>query len=243
MSVADFTRSIEAAADQPAALRSRITDVLTRIADASRAAGRRPEDVTLVAVSKTVDRRAVDAALALGIRHFGENRVQDASRKLGDPLPAGACLHLIGQLQSNKAKPAAALFDIIESVDRPSVIDALEKAAERNGQPLPVLLQVNVAREPQKAGCDPDQAASLMARLAQSPSLTPQGLMTMAPLVADPEDARPIFAGLRTIQHKLQRQFPAADLHTLSMGMTNDFHIAIEEGATSVRIGRAIFGP
>lgn len=243
MSVADLTRSIEAAADQPAALRSRIADILTQIADASRAAGRRPEDVTLVAVSKTVDRRGVDAALALGIRHFGENRVQDASRKFAEPLPAGACLHLIGRLQSNKAKPAAVIFDIIESVDRPSAIDALEKAAERHGQPLPVLLQVNVAREPQKAGCDPDQAASLMARLAQSPALTPQGLMTMAPFFADPEDARPVFAGLRTIQRELERQIPAADLHTLSMGMTNDFRVAIEEGATSVRIGRAIFGP
>lgn len=243
MSVVGITQNIEASADQPAALRSRIADVLTQIADASHAAGRHPEDVTLVAVSKTVDRRAVDAALALGIRHFGENRVQDASRKFAEPLPSGAWLHLIGQLQSNKAKPAAALFDIVESVDRLSVIEALEKAAERHGQSLPVLLQVNVAREPQKAGCDADQAASLMARLVQSSWLTLQGLMTMAPLVDDPEDARPIFAGLRTIQHGLQRQFPAADLHTLSMGMTNDFRVAIEEGATSVRIGRAIFGP
>ncbi len=141
-------------------LPTRIDRVLSLVADAARSSGRQPEDVTIVAVTKTVDRHAIDAAYALGLRHFGENRVQDAKRKFVDlrPLPAEAVLHLIGQLQSNKAKPAVALFDIIESVDRMSLIDALGKEAERRGEPVSVLLQVNIAREPQKAGCMPESA-------------------------------------------------------------------------------------
>lgn len=223
-------------------LSTRIENVLTRIADAARSAGRQPEDVTVVAVSKTVDRPVIDAAMGIGLRHFGENRVQDASRKFGEPLPAGSVLHLIGQLQSNKAKPAAVLFNIIESIDRSSLIDALEKEAARGGEPLPVLLQVNVAREPRKAGCLPETAPDLMQRLVSSPWLQPLGLMTMAPLVDDAEDVRPVFATLRELGEALQRRHPAVDLRTLSMGMSNDFPIAVEEGATSVRIGRAIFG-
>ena len=231
----------ESAPLQRSNVASRVENVLGRIADAARRAGRGPEDVTLVAVSKTAERPSIEAALALGLRDFGENRVQDAERKFAAPLLAGAHLHLIGQLQSNKARLAVARFDIIESVDRPSLIEALEKEGERRGLPLPVLLQVNIAREPQKAGCDPEAAAVLMDRLVKSAWLQPRGLMTMAPLVADPEDVRPVFADLRTLRDALQRQHPELDLQTLSMGMSNDFRVAIEEGATSVRIGRAIF--
>lgn len=223
-------------------LPARIESVLSNVADAAKSAGRQPEDVTVVAVSKTVDRPAIEAAFTLGLRHFGENRVQDAHRKLAEPLPAGSKLHLIGQLQTNKAKPAAALFDIIESVDRGSLIDALENAAERRGAPVPVLLQVNIAREPQKAGCSWESASGLMERLVKSPWLQPKGLMTMAPLVADPEEVRPVFAGLRALRDILQREQPSIDLGVLSMGMSDDFRVAVEEGATSVRIGRAIFG-
>jgi pyridoxal phosphate enzyme (YggS family) len=214
------------------------------VADAARSSGRQPEDVTIVAVTKTVDRHAIDAAYALGLRHFGENRVQDARRKLADvrPLPADVVLHLIGQLQSNKVKPAVALFDIIESVDRMSLIDALEKEAERRGEPVSVLLQVNIARESQKAGCAPESASELMERLVHATWLRPRGLMTMAPLVTDAEETRPIFSGLRALRDALQREQPSVDLGTLSMGMSDDFRVAIEEGATSVRIGRAIFG-
>src|SRR5690606_11355373 len=152
-----------------------------------------------------VDRAAVDAAYAHGLRHFGENRVQDAVDKFREPLPEGAFLHLIGQLQSNKARPAATLFDIIESVDRPSLIDALEKEGQRRQDPIAVLLQVNVAREPQKAGCPPEQAPQLIARLADSPWLIVRGMMTMAPLVDDPEAARPVFAALRELRDGIQR--------------------------------------
>src|SRR5215213_8635325 len=228
---------------QSPSLQTRVEKVLTMVADASRSSGRQPEEVTIVAVTKTVDRDAIQAAYALGLRHFGENRVQDAKRKLADstPLAPGAVLHLIGQLQSNKAKPAVALFDIIESVDRLSLIDALEKEAERRGEPVSVLLQVNVAREPQKAGCMTEYASDLMERLVRSAWLRPQGLMTMAPLVTDAEEARPVFAALRALRDELQREHPTVDLDTLSMGMSDDFRVAIEEGATSVRIGRAIF--
>jgi pyridoxal phosphate enzyme (YggS family) len=213
------------------------------VADASRLSGRQPEDVTIVAVTKTVGRDAIDEAYALGLRHFGENRVQDARRKLTEqrPLPDGTVLHLIGQLQSNKAKPAVALFDIIESVDRISLIEALEKEAERRGEPVSVLLQVNIAREPQKAGCVPESASDLMQRLVHSRWLRPRGLMTIAPLVADAEETRPVFSALRTLRDAFQREHPTVDLDTLSMGMSDDFRVAIEEGATSIRIGRAIF--
>jgi pyridoxal phosphate enzyme (YggS family) len=224
-------------------LRTRVEKVLGMVADASRSSGRQPEDVTIVAVTKTVDREAIDEAYALGLRHFGENRVQDAKRKLTElgPLPAETVLHLIGQLQSNKAKSAVALFDIIESVDRISLIDALEKEAERRGEPVSVLLQVNIAREPQKGGCVPESAPDVMEHLVRSPWLRPRGLMTIAPLVADAEETRPVFAGLRTLRDALQREHPTVNLATLSMGMSDDFRLAIEEGATSVRIGRAIF--
>ncbi|MFN8592861.1 MAG: YggS family pyridoxal phosphate-dependent enzyme [Thermomicrobiales bacterium] len=223
-------------------LASRILAVRENVARAARLAGRDPAEITIVAVSKTVDRAAVDEAFALGMRHFGENRVLDAVSKFSDPLAEGACLHLIGQLQTNKARPAVALFQLIESVDRPSLITALAKEGERVGTPVAVLLQVNVAREPQKAGCAPEDAPALMAQMIDSPWLDPRGLMTMAPVVADPEAARPVFAGLRDVRDELRRVFPTLSLDTLSMGMSNDYQVAIAEGATAVRIGRAIFG-
>jgi pyridoxal phosphate enzyme (YggS family) len=220
----------------------RLERVREMVSTAAHAAGRQAEDVTIVAVSKTVERAAVDAAVALGLRHFGENRVQEAGRKFAEPLPDDCFLHLIGQLQSNKARPAVDIFDVVESVDRLSLIDALEKEAAKRGRPLDVLLQVNVAREAQKAGCSPEEAPELIGLLVESPWLNPSGLMTMAPLVDEPEAVRPVFAGLRKLRDDLQRQHPSVDLATLSMGMSNDFAVAIAEGATQVRIGRAIFG-
>ena len=196
----------------------------------------------MIAVCKTFPREDVDAAYALGMRDFGENRVQEAQVKFATPLPADARLHLIGQLQSNKAKPAAALFDLIQSVDRASLIDALEKEAAKLERPVPVLLQVNVAREPQKSGCAPEEAEALAGRLLASPAFALRGLMTIAPLVDDPELARPTFAGLRALRDRIAERHPAADLRILSMGMSDDFRVAVAEGATHVRIGRAIFG-
>lgn len=223
-------------------LSERMSAVQAAVAEAAIAAGRDPADVTLVAVSKTVERATVDAAYALGLRHFGENRVADAQAKFVPPLPAGANLHLIGQLQSNKARPAAALFDLVESVDRPSLIDALEKVAAVHEHPLSVLLQVNIALEAQKAGCAPEAAAALVARIQSSPFLALRGLMTIAPLVPDPEQARPVFAGLRTLRDRLRDADPSLDLSVLSMGMSNDYRVAIAEGATQIRVGRSLFG-
>jgi pyridoxal phosphate enzyme (YggS family) len=223
-------------------LAERIATVRQRVADAARAAGRDPAEVAIVAVSKTVGRDAVDEAYRLGLRRFGENRAQDAVAKFAAPLPADAELHLIGHLQSNKARAAAGLFDLVESVDRPSVIDALAREGARRGRPIPVLLQVNVAREPQKGGCAPEAAADLAARIAGSDWLDLRGLMTIAPLVDDPETTRPVFAGLRRLRDELRQANPSLHLDTLSMGMTNDYPVAIEEGATELRIGRAIFG-
>jgi pyridoxal phosphate enzyme (YggS family) len=224
-------------------LRDRIDRVTDTIAEAAIAAGRDPGEVTLVAVSKTSDRPTIDEAYALGIRHFGENRVQDAARRYEPPLPDDLHLHMIGQLQTNKARQAAALFTSVESVDRPSLIEALDKAAERLQQPLPVLVQVNIAGESQKAGCDPSNTRSLIEQVQASSWLKLHGLMTIAPLVSDPEAVRPVFAGLRELRDRLRESDPSLSLDVLSMGMTDDYQVAIAEGATQVRIGRAIFQP
>ena len=222
-------------------LQERIAQVQERIAAAARRAGRDPDAVTLVAVSKTVDRAAVDEAYRAGLRQFGENRVQEAKAKFGSGRPADLTLHLIGTLQTNKAKDAVALFDVVHSVDRAGVVDALGKRAAQAGRRLPVLLEVNVAGEASKQGADPAEAPALVARLAGQGWLQLRGLMTMAPLVADQEETRPVFRALRRLRDDLRRANPGLELPDLSMGMTNDYPVAVEEGATIVRVGRAIF--
>ena len=221
-------------------LAQRIESVAERIAAAAERSGRTSADVTLIGVTKTVGRDVVDEAYALGMRHFGENRVQDCVEKFATPLPSDAVLHEIGQLQTNKAKQAVQLFQVIHSVDRPSLVQALDKAATAQGKRIDVLIQVNVAGEDQKAGCEPDDAAGLIEAVQASSSLALRGLMTMAPLVATPEEARPVFAGLRELRDRITADH-GVELPWLSMGMTNDFEVAIEEGATHVRVGRAIF--
>jgi pyridoxal phosphate enzyme (YggS family) len=221
-------------------LAERIAQVQERIANAAQRAGRSPGDVTLIAVSKAVDRATIDQAYALGLRHFGENRVQGSLDKFATHLPPDATLHLIGQLQTNKVSHALKIFSTIHSVDRPSLIAELDRRAGLNGQTIDVLLQVNVAGEEQKAGADPIDARSLAEQIAGSANLHLRGLMTMAPLVASSEAARPTFRGLRELRDSLASGL-SIELPWLSMGMTNDFEVAIEEGATHVRVGRAIF--
>jgi hypothetical protein len=225
-----------------AELGSRIERVLNEVADAAARAGRDPSSVTVVAVSKTVGRDVVEEAYRAGLRHFGENRVQHAAAKFAEPLPADAQLHLIGQLQTNKANVAARLFQIVESVDRPSLIAELDKHAAKNERVIPVLLQVNIAGEEQKSGCAPEEAADLVDRIRESVNLELRGLMTIAPLADDAEGVRPVFRGLRELRNQLASTRAGLDLSTLSMGMSNDYTVAIEEGATHVRVGRAIFG-
>ncbi len=225
-----------------AGFRDRVERVREAVGEAIVRSGRAADAVTIVAVSKTVGREAIDEAYALGLRHFGENRVQDARAKFAEPLPEGAVLHLIGQLQTNKAALAAKLFDIVESVDRASLVDELDRQGAKLGRVVPVLVEVSVAGEEQKAGCPLADVRALVARIEGCAHLALRGLMTMAPLVADPETTRPVFRGLRVLRDELRAEGPGRDLQILSMGMTNDFTIAIEEGATHIRVGRAIFG-
>jgi PLP dependent protein len=224
-----------------ASITANLAAINDRIARAAAKADRDPAAITLVGVSKTVDRDVADAAIEAGVRTLGENRVQDAMRKFEKPLPVGVTLHMIGQLQSNKAGQAADLFDMIESVDRISLIKELDRHALKRGDVIPVLLQVNVAREAQKAGCDPEDAVSLARAIRCAAGLRLEGLMTIAPLVDDPEAARPVFAGARELRDQMIQNGVADRLPVLSMGMTNDFDIAIEEGATHIRVGRALF--
>ena len=230
-------------------LEARIARVREEIAAAARRAGRDPGAITLVGVCKTTERPVIDRAYRAGLRHFGENHVQEAKRKFGPaapPPPGDLTLHLIGSLQTNKARDALALFDVVHSVDRPGLVAALVKeagkrAAAGDARRLPVLLEVNIAGEASKEGAAPADVPALVELIAAEPALELRGLMTIAPLVADPEEARPVFRALRELRDDLRRAHPRLDLPDLSMGMTNDYPVAIEEGATIVRVGRAIF--
>ena len=219
----------------------RIERVRAEIADAAARSGRSPAAVTLVGVCKTVDRPAVDEAYAAGLRHVGENRVQDALAKFGDGHPADLALHLIGHLQTNKARAAVGLFDMVHSVDSVRLLDELSRRAAQRDATLPILLEINVSGETSKHGARPDEAEALVAHALGLPNLQPRGLMTIAPLASDAEATRPFFRGLRELRDRLLDRHPGWSLPDLSMGMTNDYPVAVEEGATLVRVGRAIF--
>jgi pyridoxal phosphate enzyme (YggS family) len=211
---------------------SSLDQVRARIAKAAVLAGRRPEDVTLVAVSKTQPATAIEALIAAGQRDFGENRVQEAQAKW--PALRALCpdvrLHLIGQLQSNKAEEAVVLFDAIHSVDRPSLVEALAKAMAKIGRRSDCFVQVNIGDEPQKGGC---AVADLPALLDQARALPLAGLMCLPP---EGVEAAPYFALLA----RLARRHGVAGL---SMGMSADYESAVMCGATHVRVGTALFGP
>lgn len=211
-----------------------VTRIHTRIAAAAERSGRNADAVTLVAVSKTFPADAVAAAVAAGVTHIGENRVQEAQAKraLLDPAGIACTWHLLGHLQSNKVKTALRAFDILQSVDSMRLAEQLSRNATR---PVDILLEVNVAGETSKYGFAPEHVPEAAERIAALPHLRPRGLMTVAPMATDVEDVRPVFRRLRELRD-------AAGLVELSMGMSHDFEVAIEEGATMVRIGRAIFG-
>jgi len=233
-------------------LESNLSSVQERIAAAARRAGRDPGDVTLVAVTKMQPPEVIQAAYDLGLRHFGENRVGEAEEKVGE-LPTDITWHMIGHIQSRKANRIVPLFQIVHSIDRLKIARRLNRICPEESTPLPVLLEVNVSGEESKDGfsasrwdSDAVERAALFAAVEEMLSLDHlqvQGLMTMAPIVADAESARPVFVHLRQLRDALVTAFPAANWHHLSMGMTDDFEVAVEEGATLVRVGRAIFSP
>jgi len=220
---------------ESAEIRANLDRVQAAIASACRRAGRAPEDVLLIAVSKTVEADRIRSGIEAGVRALGENRVQEAKDKieaLGRPVP----WHLIGSLQTNKAKDAVRLFDWIHSVDRLDLARELDRRAHAIGRTVNVLIEVNIGDEPQKAGVRPAELKALLDAVAGLPALRIRGLMAIPPVVEGAEQSRPAFRRLRELRNE-------AGLEHLSMGMSADFEVAVEEGATMVRVGTAIFGP
>lgn len=217
-----------------------LAEVRNAITEACRRAGRDPGEVRLVAVSKTVDLDRIRAAIDAGQNLFGENYLQEAKDKI-DILGRQVGWHLVGHLQTNKAKPAVELFDLIHGVDRGKLARALDSAAARLGKVQDVLIQVNQGGEATKSGVAPEAAPALLKEVAGLPHLRVLGLMSMPPWFPDPEAARPYFRALRELRDHL-RGLTGLPLTELSMGMSGDFAVAVEEGATLVRVGTAIFG-
>ena len=211
------------------------------IRQAAEKAGRNPESVRLLAVSKKVSAERLRILWGLGHRLFGENRVQEARVKIPE-MPSGGEWHFIGGLQTNKAKDAVEWFDVVESVDRLDLAQELQKRAEAAGKNLKVLVEVNVGGEAAKHGAKPEEAGSLLQALNRMSRLEVRGLMAIPPFRENPEEARPFFRKLREIRDQLE-QSSGAGLPELSMGMSHDFAVAIAEGATLVRLGTALFGP
>ncbi len=220
---------------------SRIASVRDRIARAAQAAGRTPEEITLVAVTKTVDPPRIAEALHAGTVDLGENRVQELATKA--PLLPGATWHLIGHLQSNKIRTAVSIARWIHTVDSVKLLTAIDRACAQANTPIDTLIEVNVSHEPQKYGVAPDACEALVAAAASCTHIRLRGLMTVAEFTGDTRTLHAQFAALRTLRDRLApyNGGPVALTH-LSMGMSHDFEIAIAEGATIVRVGSAIFG-
>jgi len=230
--------------------------VQERIAEAAQRAGRDPEDVTLVAVTKTFPADVILTAYDAGVRHFGENRPREGISKITALEPyvseSPPAWHMIGHIQSRKARRVVEHYDYVHSVDRLKIARRLSRFAAEAGRTLPALIECNVSGEESKYGFsmgawekESEQLEgffSAVAEILELPGLRVRGLMTMPPYVDDPEEVRPIFIKLRHLRDALRERFPSADWDQLSMGMTNDFEVAVEEGATMVRVGRGIFG-
>ena len=228
--------------DEGAGIAARVFEVRARIAAAAQRAGRPPEAVLLVAVSKTVPAAAVAAAMAAGQQVFGENRVQEALAKASACGP-GAAWHLIGHLQRNKARQAARLFDLVESLDSTELAAELDRRAQEAGRRLRVLVQVNVGDEPTKSGVSPEEGPALIEATVRLAHLELAGLMAIPPPSGAPEGSRRWFAQLRALRERWDGTCcPRGTLRELSMGMSADYEVAIGEGATIVRVGSAIFG-
>ncbi len=216
--------------------------IIDRIAAAAQRAGRDPSSVQLIAVTKTVDIKRIREAVAAGASVLGENRVQEAREKI-EQLGPLASWHLIGHLQSNKAKYAVKLFELIHSIDSFELAQEVDKQAEKIGKIQDVLIEVNISGETSKAGIPVDNAANLVRKTAALKNIFIKGLMTMPPFFKNPEEARPYFKKLRDLSIQINHdKIPNVSMEELSMGMSGDFEVAVEEGATMVRVGTAIFG-
>ncbi len=225
-----------------AALRTRLADVRARIERAASRAGRDPASVRLVAVSKTFPVEYVRAAAGAGQIDFGENKVQEALSKIEATVDLPLRWHLVGHLQSNKVKKAGR-FDVVHSIDDGALLDKLDQAAKAAGRQIDVLVQVDLAGEPTKHGAREEELASIFEAALAARATRIVGLMLLPPAVEDPAATRPYFQALRAVRDRLlARGVDASTLNELSMGMSHDFEVAIEEGATLVRVGTAIFG-
>jgi pyridoxal phosphate enzyme (YggS family) len=223
---------------------TRVAAVRERIARAAARAGRPAESITLIAVSKTQPADAVREAFAAGLRHFGENKVQEAEGKvaaLADLRPEGLRWHMIGHVQSNKGRRAAELFDAVDSIDDATLARRLERGAEQAGRHLPVLVQVDLGNEETKFGADEEHLYPLLEQVRGYKAIRVEGLMAIPPFSEDPEGSRPFFRRLRELlEAARERNLVLGSV--LSMGMSHDLEVAVEEGATQVRVGTAIFG-
>ena len=220
-----------------------LEQVKARIQAALARAGRR-DQVTLVAVTKTVDPVRIAEAYRCGVRHFGENRIQEFAEKRSRLTLPGTTWHMVGHLQSNKAKRAAEWFDWVESLDSLRLAQRLDHAADQVGKRLPVLIQVHLGGEESKFGVEEQALLSLVEHVATLEHLELRGLMVLPPYFDDPEQVRPCFRRLPQLAEEIARQqIPRVAMRELSMGMSHDFEVAIEEGATIVRLGTALFGP
>ena len=223
------------------ALSFNIQQVQQRIQTACLRAGRKPEDILLIAVTKTIEESRIQQAIQEGLTHFGENYIQEAQRKI-ENLNKGTW-HFIGHLQTNKAKMALNLFSMIQTLDSQKVAQELNRQALTAGKTIDVLIQVNEAGEISKSGLMPEQVSGLLKGSPAWSALRIRGLMTIPPYDPDPEKSRTWYHSLFQRRDKWQQEFPKLDLNHLSMGMSHDFEVAIEEGATIIRVGTALFGP
>lgn len=227
-------------------IQENIARVLDRIAAVCRRVDRDPGGITLVGITKYAEVSEIEEAIAAGLTHIGENKVQEAKRKFAGLLdaPAKVTRHMVGHLQSNKVKQALELFDCIQSVDSLDLVAAIEKHAARSGKTVDILAQVNTSAEHQKFGIAPEEALDFIAKAVTFEHVRLRGLMAIAPMAEQQDDIRKCFRDLRFLRDQALQHFVRdrrVSMQYLSMGMTNDFEIAIEEGANMVRIGRAIF--
>ncbi|WP_297057824.1 YggS family pyridoxal phosphate-dependent enzyme [Thermosulfurimonas sp.] len=221
----------------------RLALIRERVAEAALRKGRRPEEIKILGASKAQPPEKIREAVEAGLEILGENYVQEAERKkaLLSDLPVS--WHLIGYLQKNKARKALQLFDLIQTVDRPEIAQRLSRLAQEMGRTLPVFIEVNVGGEETKAGILPEKVPDLVRLIKDLPALDLQGLMTIPPYSPDPEDSRKFFRKLRELKEQVEDFYELKHPLELSMGMSHDYEVAVEEGATLVRIGTALFGP